>query len=318
MRYAVGSCQPDAPLWLHSAREPFLFFSRQHSGLQHTYLFFVRAGAVWCSTRRKGTKEGLSGFPACTHDGWDAPRRCDMPLLAAWPCVFEDRRRRQRTAPMSIRTGDSKGGALDVNPSHLPHGNGTVGSGRVYCVGEGRDGALSITTQLMMPFEPLKWQEGATVSRRPNGGVRHPVLFAHRGLLWVYNTVIVRGQLQLELYFALDVEHEWKKHPQSPVAMGPETALCGGRVREVNGVLVRPALDVSLYEGQQMRAYAVTLLTPTSYEERPLMDEPMLEASGRGWRALGSRCWDALEEEDEDGERTGDYLVVTDGYESMH
>jgi hypothetical protein len=61
----------------------------------------------------------------------------------------------------------------------------------------------------------------------------------------------------------------------------------GGRVLVLNDRIIRYTQDDDPIYGYQLRAFEITELTRTSYQEREAAQNPVLQASGTGWNADG-------------------------------
>ena len=57
--------------------------------------------------------------------------------------------------------------------------------------------------------------------------------------------------------------------------------------------LIRYAQDDAPFYVKQVRAFAVTTLTGTDYDEVEVAESPLLQASGNGWNAVGMHHVDA-------------------------
>ena len=92
----------------------------------------------------------------------------------------------------------------------------------------------------------------------------------------------------LSLYSADDLLGPWKEHPKSPIVRGnPHTARPAGRVLSLDGRLLRFAQDCLPEYGTAVRAFEITRLTSTSYDEIMCGRDPLLQASGKGWNRAG-------------------------------
>ena len=80
----------------------------------------------------------------------------------------------------------------------------------------------------------------------------------------------------------------WTEHPESPVIEG-DANIAGprGRVLVFDGRIIRYAQDDQPTYGNQVRAFEITELTTTSYEEKEVSENPILEPSGTSWNARG-------------------------------
>ncbi len=54
-----------------------------------------------------------------------------------------------------------------------------------------------------------------------------------------------------------------------------------------NGKLIRFAQDDEQYYGRGIRVFEVIELTPSGYQERELLDSPILPRTPKGWNATG-------------------------------
>jgi hypothetical protein len=98
----------------------------------------------------------------------------------------------------------------------------------------------------------------------------------------------------LKLYFADNLTGPWSEHPESPIAKGnPHIARPGGRVIVLDDRIIRFAQDDYPYYGNQIRAFEITGLSVTGYEEREINKSIGLKKSGRGWNAAGMHHVDA-------------------------
>lgn len=92
----------------------------------------------------------------------------------------------------------------------------------------------------------------------------------------------------LRLYYTSDLLGDWVEHPESPVVQGnAHIARPGGRVVALGDKIVRYTQDDKPYYGNQVRAFEISLLTTTQYQEKEISDNPILKASGTGWNYTG-------------------------------
>ena len=91
----------------------------------------------------------------------------------------------------------------------------------------------------------------------------------------------------LYLYYADDLLGPWYEHPQSPIVeQNNHIARSSGRVLVYENRLFRYTMDVNPPVGtHQVWSYEVTDLTPTTYAEERVGQEPIVKASGSGWNA---------------------------------
>lgn len=133
---------------------------------------------------------------------------------------------------------------------------------------------------------PTKW---SFVANLLNGGFpSDPTLFYYADRWWMFvETSLIRYD-ELRLYYADELMGPWTEHPKSPVVCGDANiARPGGRVIVMDDRLFRYTQDCEPYYGNQVRAFEITELTRTTYEERAIEGNPVLEKSGTGWNSMG-------------------------------
>lgn len=91
----------------------------------------------------------------------------------------------------------------------------------------------------------------------------------------------------LRLYYSDNLIGPWTEHPDSPIIVDPNIARPGGRVLVFDDRIFRYTQDTYPTYGNQVRAFEITELSPTSYKEKPVAENPILEANGSGWNELG-------------------------------
>lgn len=116
----------------------------------------------------------------------------------------------------------------------------------------------------------------------------------------------------LRLFHTTDLMGPWIEHPKSPVVCGDANiARPAGRVIVIDGWLFRYAQDCEPYYGNEVRAFEITELTTTNYEEKEIEGNPVLKGSGSGWNAKRMHHIDA--------HRIGDnqWIACVDGYKKV-
>ncbi len=110
---------------------------------------------------------------------------------------------------------------------------------------------------------------------------------------WLYSATTSNDTLYL--YYADDLRGPWQEHPESPIVeQDKHKARPSGRVLAYDDQLVRFTMDVNPSFGtHEVWAYVVTELTPTSYAEEKVGQEPIIKASGDGWNAQAMHQIDA-------------------------
>lgn len=92
----------------------------------------------------------------------------------------------------------------------------------------------------------------------------------------------------LRLFFADDLVGPWTEHPKSPIyKKDPFKGRMGGRVVMYNDRLIRFAQDINFVYGNKVRAFEITQLSTTEFEEKLVQKRPALRRSGKGWNRIG-------------------------------
>ena len=134
------------------------------------------------------------------------------------------------------------------------------------------------------PF-PLKWSYTATLLE---GSWVDSSIFSFDGRWWMFSNPVAPDNQVLELFYADAIIGPWQRHPMSPLISGNRRiARGGGRVIVQNHRPVRFTQDCSPYYGTAVRAFEVSVLTASNYEERELELSPILTAGEEMWRRLG-------------------------------
>lgn len=104
---------------------------------------------------------------------------------------------------------------------------------------------------------------------------------------WWLLTSLSRSDV-LYLYYTDDLMGTWSEHPQSPVIENNRRiARPGGRVVVYDQKIIRYTQDDENVYGNQVRAFEITKLTTSNYEEREISNNPIIKASGKGWNKTG-------------------------------
>jgi hypothetical protein len=126
---------------------------------------------------------------------------------------------------------------------------------------------------------------------------------------WLFACFEPSRHKDLHLFFADSLYGPYREHPKSPVVKGDgRYARPGGRFLVDEDGIVRFAQNCAPTYGKSLSALEITALSETEYQERPLPENPVLTASGRGWNRHGMHHLDAHELAD------GTWIGAVDGY----
>jgi hypothetical protein len=154
---------------------------------------------------------------------------------------------------------------------------------------------------------PTEWSVVTTLLRGPRLADPSIVRYGNRWWLFVETSPTGRHD-RLSLYHAEALTGPWVEHPCSPIVSGdPRIARPAGRVLVRDGVVIRFAQNCGPGYGTEVRAFAVTELTPTGYAEREVRERPILAAGTAAWNAGGMHHVDAHRLHD------GRWIAAVDG-----
>jgi len=229
---------------------------------------------------------------------------------SAWYMFFEVLNARTNTGDIGLAT--SKNGldwsykqiVLD-EPFHLSFPCVFKWKDEFYMIPESAH-AFSVRLYKAIDF-PDKWVVISTLLNKP---FVDPSLFYYNDKFWLF--LGSSSWKDLYLYYADDLLGPWIEHPKSPVIKGDANiARPGGRVLVFDNRIIRYTQDCVPIYGNAVRAFEITTLTTTSYEEMECPESPILEASGNGWNADGMHQIDPhLIAEDK-------WIACVDGYRDV-
>jgi hypothetical protein len=164
-------------------------------------------------------------------------------------------------------------------PFHLSYPNVFKWNGFYYMIPESHE-TKSIRLYKADPF-PTHWTHIADLV---HGDYKDNSIVEYNGRWWLFTC---RGQNEfMDVFYADQPTGPWHAHAKNPVINGDRTrARCGGRIRIVNGHLIRFAQDCLDRYGHQLLGFEITVLTPNEYAESPLAENPLLTPDGSGWNA---------------------------------
>jgi hypothetical protein len=135
-------------------------------------------------------------------------------------------------------------------------------------------------------------------------------LFRHEDRWWLFTETSAQMKHDtLRLYYADDLMGAWTEHPASPIIEGDaHSARPGGSVVRDGDHLIRYAQECVPRYGLSVRAFVISKLTTTAYEETPASNNPILSASGSGWNESGMHHVNAHRVAD------GHWIAAVDGW----
>jgi hypothetical protein len=105
----------------------------------------------------------------------------------------------------------------------------------------------------------------------------------YNGMWWMF--VSPEGNHTLRLFYAPDLTGTWTEHPLSPIVeKNPDIARPGGRLLVYENSLYRMGQDCAPSYGNQVHAFHITEISPTSYKEE-MIERPLVKAASTGWNA---------------------------------
>ncbi len=130
------------------------------------------------------------------------------------------------------------------------------------------------------PF-PTHWTH---VTNLVQGVYQDPSIVRYNGRWWIFAST---GQNEnMNIFYADQLTGLWMPHASNPVIAKDRTrARCGGRIREIDGKLIRFAQDCLDRYGYRLLGYEVIVLSPENYAETPVTENPLLAPDGSGWNA---------------------------------
>jgi hypothetical protein len=216
-----------------------------------------------------------------------------------WYLFFEVMEEDRQTGKGLIGLATSKTGAdwtyerivLD-EPFHLSYPYVFEWAGEYYMTPESCH-TNSVRLYRAAPF-PYCWVYVTTLVKGHEFVDPSTVHFNNRWWLFTSLGTPPRRAERLHLFYANDLLGPWTEHPSSPVIDGDaHIARPGGRLLVRGNHVIRYAQDCVPIYGRQVRAFEITVLTPTAYKERRLTWKPILRPSGAGWNATGMHHIDA-------------------------
>jgi len=162
-------------------------------------------------------------------------------------------------------------------PFHLSYPYVFKWKGEYYMIPESYR-AKSIRLYKAINF-PTKWLLVKTLLEGAN--YKDSSIFRFNNIWWLFTST--RND-NLKLCYANKLEGPWIEHPNNPIIDGDANiARSAGRVLVLGDQIIRYAQDDDPYYGNQVRAFHVTRLTVTNYEEEEVDESPILIPNGSVW-----------------------------------
>jgi hypothetical protein len=125
---------------------------------------------------------------------------------------------------------------------------------------------------------------------------------------WLFSATTSNDTLYL--FYADDLIGPWQEHRESPIVnQDNHMARSSGRMLVYQDQLYRYTMDVNPSVGtHQVWAYWITDISPTTYAEERVGDQPILKPSGDGWNGQAMHHLDPHQVE------TNRWLAAVDGF----
>lgn len=112
-------------------------------------------------------------------------------------------------------------------------------------------------------------------------------IFQKDDLWWMLTTTSADRNI-LRLFYAEHLQGNWIEHIKSPIIAGnKKIARSAGRIVLFDGKIIRYTQDCERIYGSQVRAFEITDLTTTNYQEKEVQENLIIKASGSGWNKTG-------------------------------
>jgi len=164
-------------------------------------------------------------------------------------------------------------------PFHLSYPYVFKWNGTYYMIPESHE-AKTIRLYRADPF-PTHWTH---ITDLVQGDYTDPSIVRYNNRWWLF-ACSGRNETMM-IFYADELSGPWHAHAKNPVIAGDRTrARCGGRLREINGRLIRFAQDCLNHYGHRLLGFEITTLTPEDYAEKPVAENPLLNPDGSGWNS---------------------------------
>lgn len=127
---------------------------------------------------------------------------------------------------------------------------------------------------------PLKWK---AVKILVHGQHADPTILYYKNLWWLFTCETPYQYDSLSIYWATELDGDWKKHPLSPVYTKQKShSRPGGRIFDYQGELFRFFQNCENIYGEYLGVAKIIKLSPTEFEEN-IITEHLLGPTGCNW-----------------------------------
>ena len=190
-------------------------------------------------------------------------------------------------------------------PYHLSYPYVFEWQGDYYMIPEGANSG-SVKLYRANPF-PHAWACAAVLLEGAN--FLDPSIFRWHDRWWLF---VATGNVRapsLRLFMSDEFVGPWCEHPLSPIIQESSViSRPAGRVVIANDAPIRFAQEVFPVYGKQIRAFEISLLSSSTYEEREVQSGPVLGPQNAEWNSGGMHHIDAHRLND------GSWLACVDGF----
>jgi beta-xylosidase len=205
----------------------------------------------------------------------------------SWFMFFEVMNRETRKGEIGLATSDDGfvwhyQKIVLVEPFHLSYPYVFAWDDEYYMIPEAWE-LKAIRLYRADPF-PNRWSPVTSLVDAP---CADSSIFRFQGRWWMFTCSRPFRHDALRLYYADKLTGPWFAHANNPLIEGnKQTARPAGRVLVCGDGIVRFAQDCVIRYGNQVRAFSVSELTPSTYAEREHDLSPILKGTA-DWNELG-------------------------------
>ena len=190
-----------------------------------------------------------------------------------------------------------------MEPFHLSYPYVFHHGGEYYMIPEAYE-SDSIRLYRGDPF-PTRW---SLIGNVMDGAWVDPSAFFYDGRWWMFATPAASRNDVLDLFHSTSLKGPWRAHEMNPILNGdPQIARPAGRVITAGGNVIRFTQGCYPSYGMTVRAFEVSELTESTYEEKEVDRTPLLTKGGDAWNREGMHHIDPHQV-------GGEWLACVDGW----